>query len=125
MVPVNSLDQAVKNILRYQTEIQESQELARRMTSVHAWYAVKSDDGIWLFAPSKFIGYAKNTTKTYLSGAKNEMDGRDTERILQEWFRVVQDDWLDDALQAFLQGYGHSRPNAKARINILQGYCQR
>ena len=93
------------------------------MTYVHAWYAIKSDDGTWLFAPSKFIGYTKNTAEAYLSGARSEMDGRDTELVLQEWFRVVPDEYdteLDDALRTFLRRHGDSRPNAKARIGILK-----
>ena len=119
MLPVNSLDQAIENISRYQTEIQESPELAGRMRFVRAWYAI--GDGTWLFAPSKFIGYTKNTADAYLLKAGNEIDGRDTERILQEWFapadRTAE---LDEALQKFLQSRGHSAPNAKARICVLK-----
>lgn len=121
MLPVNSLDQAIENISRYQTEIQESPALAGRMKSVRAWYAIRSDDGTWLFAPSKFIGYTKNNADAYLLKAGSEMDGRDTEPVLQEWFapadRTAE---LDEALQKFLESHGHSAPNTKARICVLK-----
>ena len=118
---VNSLDQAIENIFRYQTEIRESPELAKRMRLVRAWYATRSDDGTRLFAPSKFIGYTKNTADAYLSEARSGMDGRDTEPVLQEWF-VPADHAaeLDEALRRFLQSRGHFAPNKKARICILR-----
>ena len=78
---VTNLDEAIKNIDRYQTAVREELALAKLMTQAHAWYAVKSNDGTWLFAPSKFIGYTGNNAKAYLSEA-HIRDGRSTEAAL-------------------------------------------
>lgn len=70
---IDSPDKAVDNIVRYQTEV-HNRRLAERMKQVHAWYATMAKDGTWLFAPSKFIGYADNTADAYLTEAR-ERDG--------------------------------------------------
>jgi len=54
---------AIENILRYQTELRDDARLAGLMKSAHTWFAARSDDGAWLFAPSKFVGYAGNTAE--------------------------------------------------------------
>ena len=82
---VNQPDQVLENIRRYQTEIRDlrdGQELIRRMRMVHVWHAVKPDAGPWLFAPSKFVGHAKNSARHYLAGAEKG-DGRQTEHVLR------------------------------------------
>ena len=119
---INSLDQAVVNISNYQTEIQKNPRLAELMTQVHAWYAVRSDDSTWLFAPSKFVGYAGNVAETYLSGA-DVRDGGRTEAVLKSWFDVVppatrRRTELDDALRKFLKRFGHLGPRKGARICV-------
>ena len=120
MLLVNSPDQAIENIYSYQTEIRESPALADRMRLVRAWYAIRSDDGTWLFGPSKFIGYTKNTADAYLLEADSR-DGRDTEHVLQEWSAPAdRTAKLDEALQEFLESHGHSAPNASARIRVFE-----
>ena len=128
---VGSSDDAVENIKRYQTEAREEPRLAGSMRRVRAWYAVKSDDGTWLFGPSKFIGYAENTAKAYLSATADNRDGRvimdggRTEAVLRRWFEAVPPDTrraaeLGDALRSFLETHGHSGPNKRARICVLK-----
>ncbi len=121
---IDQRDQAVMNISRYQTELKENPRLAALMKQVHAWYAVRSDDSAWLFAPSKFVGYAGNTAETYLSEA-GVRDGGLTEAVLKSWFDVVPPSSrrrteLDNALRKFLNTYGHSGPRKGARICVLK-----
>lgn len=121
---IDSLDQAVLNISHYQTEVQKNPRLAGLMKQVHAWYAVRSDDSIWFFAPSKFIGYAENTAEAYLSGARDRDGGR-TEAVLSGWFDVVppatrRSAELSEALRMFLTIHGHSGPRKSARICVLK-----
>ena len=49
----------------------------------------KPDGKQWLFAPSKFVGYSDNSAEAYFS-EQNERDGRQTERVLQQWFHTVE-----------------------------------
>ncbi len=123
---VGSADDAVENIKRYQTEVQEEPRLAGLMKQVHAWYAVKSDDGTWLFAPSKFTGYAENTAKAYLSAADSR-NGSQTEAVLRRWFEAVPPTTrraaeLGGALRRFLETHGHSGPRKGARICVLKEF---
>ncbi len=124
---VGDPEQAAENIARYQAEIQDAlfgMELKRRMKRVNAWYAVRSEDGSWLFAPSTYVGYSQNTAAVYLSGS-NKRDGGETERVLSGWFHVVQAESrlgseLTAALQRFMEAHGHSGPKRNARISVLR-----
>ena len=122
---VDSSDQAVENILRYQAEVVAEPRLAGRMKQVHVWYAVRSTDETWLFAPSKFVGYAENTASSYLTSA-GERDGRRTEAVLMSWFETVKPRTrrateLADALQSYIEAHGFSGPRENARICVLKG----
>ena len=122
---VDSSDQAVENILRYQAEVVAEPRLAGRMKQVHVWYAVRSTDETWLFAPSKFVGYAENTASSYLTSA-GERDGRRTEAVLRSWFETVKPRTrrateLADALQSYIEAHGFSGPGENARICVLKG----
>ena len=122
---VANQDQAIGNILRYQAALEDGQrgaQLRKLMSRVHAWYATRPDRGRWLFAPSKFVGYAENTAESYLR-EQDTRDGGKTERILRQWFHVVQPgspraDALDRALRDFLRSHGHSGPRKGARICV-------
>ena len=117
---VACLEAAVENISRYQIDVREEQALAKEMRRVRVWYAVKSEAGVWLFAPSKFVGYAANTGRAHVSERDNRNGGR-TENVLQRWFKVVPHDSrlgteLDAALRRFVQAHGHSGPGRNVRI---------
>ena len=121
---VANLDEAVDNIDRYQIEVRKEPGLAKLMKQVHAWYAIRSNDGTWRFAPSKFIGYAGNNAKAYLMEAHHR-DGGSTEAVLKNWFVVVPPETrrgaeLNDALRSFLKSHGHSGPRKDARICVLK-----
>lgn len=125
-VLITSLKQAIENILHYQIALEDnrrSEALKRLMTSVHAWYAAKPDGQRWLFAPSKFVGYAHNTAEAYFA-ERHVRDGRRTESVLEQWFHVVGPETqlgaaLDRALRDFLRVHGHSGPRKGARICVL------
>ena len=119
---IDTVDKAVENIVRYQAEVGTEPELARRMKFVRAWYAVRSDDGTWIFGPSKFIGYAGNPANAYLS-KPDHSDPRQREAILKAWFDVVPPAAplraeLADALRRFLNAHGHSGPRKNAWICV-------
>ncbi len=121
---VANLDETVDNIDRYQIEVRKEPRLAKLMKQVHAWYAIRSNDGTWRFAPSKFIGYAGNNARAYLMEAHHR-DGRSTEAVLKNWFVVVPPETrrgaeLNDALRSFLKSHGHSGPRKDARICVLK-----
>ena len=122
---VTTRDQAIKNINRYQVALVDDGHGARLrglMSRVHIWYAARTDGRNWLFAPSKFVGYANNSADTYVLNM-NARDGRKTERVLQPWFHVAvpgtrQADALAQALQEFLRKHGHVRPHKGARLFV-------
>ncbi len=123
---VASPEQAIENILRYQVALADEErgaELRSLMSRVHAWYAVRPDNGRWLFAPSKFVGYMDNGAAAYFL-ERGSRDGRKTENILRQWFHPIepgtrQADTLDQALREFLRSHGHSGPRKGARISLL------
>lgn len=113
--------QAIENIRRYQTELDGSSALVERMRRARHWYAVKSD-GRWLFAPSKFVGYAENTARVYLERAKPR-NGLYTEKRLKRWFENAPPDVgaeLSEALLMFLKEHGHSGLGKKTSVNVLK-----
>ena len=119
---IGSLPQAIENIHRYQTELRKEPQFAKHMKQVHVWYAVKSDEETWIFAPSKFVGYAKNTARDHLSRG-DARDGGQTEAVLKSWFELVSTDTqgaaaVGRALGEFLRSFGHSGPRQNARICI-------
>jgi hypothetical protein len=52
---ISSVARLKTRIREYQCEVNE-RELAARISSHKAWYAVQ-DEKKWLFGPSKYIGY--------------------------------------------------------------------
>ena len=121
---ISSPDEAHQNIYKYQEEAKSDSRLRERAGYVQSWYAIKDSAGQWRFAPSKFIGYRAASAKKYLSGSgpQGPLDGRQTERILAEWFTVAKrgtrlERELSDALRKFLALLDQV-PNARARINV-------
>src|SRR5207237_3916705 len=88
-----------------------------------AWYAIRGNNGRWLFGPSKFVGYAGITANRYL-GPYERKDGKETERLLDEWFRTVDLDSilgreLEVQFRDFFSSYGKI-PNKRRRINVAK-----
>lgn len=124
-VLVTDRDQAIANILRYRAELDNARrgaDLRKLMSRVHAWYAARPNGGQWHFAPSKFVGYPDNSAEAYFR-ERQVRDGRQTERILRQWFHTIepgtrQADLLDRELRRFLSDYGHPAPRKDARISV-------
>ena len=128
---VNERTQVIENIRRYQTELckgsDSADKLISRMTSVLHWYAVEQD-GKWLFAPSKFIGYVDNNAEDYIQ--RRGRNGGKTEKILKQLFDDMSPDVGDKLrpdLREFLKECERSlkrkRPlnlNKIAEIHVLK-----
>lgn len=117
---ISSHAEAHSNILNYSDFIKESVVLRNNLAMNRAWYAVRTNRG-WAFGSSKVIGYANMKPTGY---QPKELDGRQTETVLQKWFTEVDEDnplydelWRE--LMAFLAAYGKS-PSKLARINVLK-----
>src|SRR3954452_507268 len=87
---IASEQQAVSHVLRYQDELRGSEALQARLSYAPAWYAVRDAAWVLRFAPSKFVGYDYASAEEYLadSGRRGDRDGRQTERLLSQWFAV-------------------------------------
>ena len=123
---VPTLPQALRNIERFQGELDGSPELQRRLAFARAWYAHRAEDGTWQFAPSKFCGYKDMTADEYVNDEPR--DGRRTEKQLQTWFTQVEPadplyDELSEGLMAFLDNYGKP-PSTAMRINVTNEYYE-
>lgn len=113
--------QAIRNIRWYQVELYANHKPVRRMSQARHWYAIEVR-GRWLFAPSKFVGYAENTAEVYLERA-NRRNGRNTEKTLEQWFEIAPPETgaeLGGALSTFLEEHGQPGPNRKASIHVLK-----
>jgi uncharacterized protein (DUF433 family) len=121
---VTSVKEVIENIDRYQHAIRKNREIQDRVAKVWSWYAIRDEkSGAWKFAPSKFIGYRDTSAERYLAeaGKDGEFDGRATERVLSEWFKLPERDSrrereLMDELRAFLADFGKA-PGARARVS--------
>lgn len=123
---VANKQQVLDNIPRFEAELDKSAELQRRLAYARAWYAIRNDDGEWVFAPSKFCGYENMTAEEYVND--DPRDGRRTEKQLQNWFSVVPEgeelfDELNEELTAFLAHYDKP-PSTAVRINVTKEYLE-
>ncbi len=139
---IKSLAEARQQVERYQIEIEDSRALCERMSRTHQWYAIRSEDGGWLFAPSKFVGHAFKDARDYLkhSGGGGQADGRATEAALKRW-RVEPpasiSGLLNEALDDFVGRHGARRrldgagdeiwllPDDEASVRAKQGEFSR
>ncbi|HJR56791.1 MAG TPA: hypothetical protein VJ798_09445, partial [Rhizomicrobium sp.] len=119
---VTSADQALQNIRAFEKDLAGNPKLAEIMSYGRAWYASRGGSR-WVFGPSKFVGYERNSARIYLA-THDQRDGRLTERVLSQWFEeVVPDTSLYRELYAFLREmfakHGKS-PNKLARLHVLK-----
>jgi uncharacterized protein (DUF433 family) len=119
---VTDLAEVIENIKRYEGELAADSRLVRRMSRHSAWYATRGKHGQWLFGPSKFVGYANITAKKYLASYERN-DGKETERILADWFEIVDPRsalgrQLDAQIRKFFARHGKV-PNKRRRIGIV------
>lgn len=112
---------ATASIQKFRSEVEGNLALQRVLGYARAWYAVKDAQGVWTFAPSKFAGYESMTGDIYVKNYKN-MNGRETERVLGEWYTFVDSGHplysnLNTKLKEFLEQYDKS-PSSASRIGI-------
>ena len=84
---VSSFDEVAENISTYSREVARNPALAGRIRQHAAWYAQRDGD-VWLFGPSKFVGYRGMNAEEYLLRYRRR-NGRETERALANWFQQV------------------------------------
>lgn len=121
--PVTKPDQVIRNVRRFADELAANPNLKANLGHVHAWYALRLEDGSWTFGPSKFVGYPDNTAEEYLNTYRDDADGRKTEQALARWFSPVDPASrlgreLMEALTAFLAQWGRA-PRNGARISVV------
>ena len=73
-------------------------------------YVVEVIDSKLYFAPSRFVGYKKNTADKH---RENHGDGNQTNDKLVEYYQKVQDERLDAAFQSVLEQYDLSSSDKK------------
>lgn len=73
-------------------------------------YVVEVIDSKMYFAPSRFVGYKKNTADKH---RENHGDGNQTNDKLVEYYQKVQDERLDAAFQSVLEQYDLSSGDKK------------
>ena len=73
-------------------------------------YVVEVIDSKLYFAPSRFVGYKKNTADKH---RENHGDGNQTNDKLVEYYQKVQDERLDAAFQSVLEQYDLSSGDNK------------
>ena len=84
------------------------------LNSFKHWYYFEESD---IFAPSKFIGYENTTVENYRRGEGR--DGRETEKVLQEWFKPLeQDSQRFEELSTKLYKYVNN-----LNRQVKKGYC--
>jgi hypothetical protein len=117
---VESYEEALKNATTFNDALSSSDFIRSRLNFFRHWYYF---DEIDMFAPSKFIGYKDMNAKTYeafIVSDPNNLDGRDTERVLIKYFDEAtgeEKDKLVEKLSAFLSQYGKSI-NAKGVVHV-------
>lgn len=73
-------------------------------------YVVEVIDSKLYFAPSRFVGYKKNTADKH---RENHGDGNQTNDKLVEYYQKVQDERLDAAFRSMLENYDLSSGDKK------------
>lgn len=130
---VTSLNEVVENIKNFNRELSLYEDgnayeaiatIMKNMSHYRAWYAYKDEtSNTYLFAPSKYIGYQGMTARKYVE-TYVYMDGRKTEKVLSEWFELLDEseedfEFLNRKLLYFFHVTGKTI-NAQFRINIIK-----
>lgn len=116
-----SPEEAATSIRQFQSEISASTLLQERLGYARSWYALRVDDG-YLYAPSKWVGYANMTAEAYVSSSK-KMDGRKTEFALKAWFEAIARNTPAHNLHLrnlgeFMSQFGKT-PSTETRFNMF------
>lgn len=120
----SSPEHARASLLTFQAVMNSTDEplkamLIKIIPFVHSWVCIRDEaTGEPLFGPSKFVGYRDMTVQSYRDHFK-QMDGRDTERVMQGWLHLVdEEDELYNKLHEFCGRFG-TKPRSSCRISTL------
>lgn len=116
---VESVDEAVMNVVRFNREIEYMDEMVSQLSQFRHWYYIESRNQ---FGPSKYIGYKDMDTFRYARGWGK--DGRETEKALANWFVQIPVDTdqfraLRRQLESNLGEFG-KKLRSNARVHILR-----
>lgn len=121
---VTSPAEVIENIATYMRSVAEPDgRLAARIKQHPAWYAVRDEQGRWMFGPSKFIGYRQANAEEYLASYSRK-DGKETEPALLTWFEQVDMGTplgreLYGEFILFAEKFGKT-PNVNWRVSVMQ-----
>ena len=109
-------DEVVANVRQFNSDLEAKTDIVTQLSQFRHWYYVPNAG----FGPSKFIGYKNMNTAKYRRG--EDKDGRDTEVVLREWFRPLNEDSsqykkLYPQLESLLLRYG-KMPRSNAIIHV-------
>jgi hypothetical protein len=111
---VEELDEVKKNMVQFNNDIKENEELRRRFLShFRQWYYIREID---MFAPSKFIGYKNMNANRYNNKDGAGADGRKTEVELRQWFVKKEVPSLHKELQERFGEYGKIKESSELHI---------
>lgn len=79
---VTELDEVVDNVRQFNADLTDGIYIVGKLSEFKHWYYVSELD---MFGPSEYVGYKSMTSREY--SVYN--DGRDTEKALREWFRIL------------------------------------
>lgn len=84
-----SYEDVIKNVGEFNKSLDEGKDLQGSLSFFRAWYYIPELDAV---GPSKFIGYKDMTAGEYVGRYKQDLDGRETESVLKQWFEVLEGD---------------------------------
>ena len=83
---VTSEHQVITNIQSFNEGLSQHIGLDQKLGYFRAWYYHPEIDNV---GPSKVIGYQNMTGQDYVN--RNDLDGKETEPVLQRWFEVLEE----------------------------------
>jgi len=115
--PVTNFQEVLDNARSFAVEIESSEMLQKLLSQFQHWYYF---DETKSFAPSKYVGYYKNSAAEYERSHATEANGRVTEAALKKFFKRAdqeQSETLYKQLEYFL-GLFDKKPHKKAVIHV-------
>lgn len=116
---VASYKDALENAKTFIGGLSREESIVNKLNYFRHWYYFEELDG---FAPSKFIGYKQMDMKAYQTAYNTGLDGRDTEIVLQNFFKIAEGytkNELEGKLEQFLEQY-QKKPNALVQIHVIK-----
>lgn len=118
---VCSYDQVPESIHSFNEGLTQVADLETLLAYFRAWYYVPEGDAV---GPSKFIGYDGMTAAEYMD--RDDLDGRETEPILQRWFEVLEEgtpeyQYVEHKVMQLNSRFG-KRVSSAARFSAPRGW---